>query len=551
VKNTFALVVAWIAAIAVVAVLLANGRSTAITRGERAAAAMAHVLEENTARTFQAVHVTLGALADTWQLTRPRRNDPAFQALLRQRLEDLPYVRAIFVIAPDGFIIHDTDYPRTPAVSLADRDYFRVHRDNPALLRSVSAPVLSRAPGVGWFVSVTERIGTPEKFEGVLVAAVQPGYFESLYAKLESGSDETLALLHRDGVLAARFPRRDEQIGQSFAHLPLFSRLAQSAQGGYRVDGHLAPNKRIVSYRAIEGLPLVVMVSLGESKVLAEWRRSALGAAVAMLALTLLLGGVLLRERRTRRRRAAHRAQRIQAEKLEAMGQLTGGIAHDFANLLGVISINLQLIARHAGDAQANERAVAAAERAVTRAQALISRLLAFARQQPLALKAADLNALVTEAHPLVSQAAGSGVELVLHLAPALPLVLTDESQFEMALLNLVVNARDAMERRGRVMLRTYADARTGAPCLDVEDNGPGMSEETRRRALEPFFTTKGKSGTGLGLAQVYGFMRQAGGSVQVEAAPGGGTRVRLIFPRSISGDTRTVANNDYSNLSS
>jgi signal transduction histidine kinase len=101
-----------------------------------------------------------------------------------------------------------------------------------------------------------------------------------------------------------------------------------------------------------------------------------------------------------------------------------------------------------------------------------------------------------------------------------------------MALLNLVMNARDAMAGRGRLVLRSYADSHSGVTCLDVQDDGPGMSEKTRRHAMEPFFTTKGEHGTGLGLAQVYGFMRQTGGSVEIEAAPGRGTRVRLSFAR-------------------
>jgi signal transduction histidine kinase len=530
-KAAAALVAAWLAAIAVVAFLVADARDTAIERGGRAAAAMAQIMEEQTARTFQAVGVSLAAVADTWELTRPPRNDPKFQAHLAQHLAEIPYARALFIVGRDGSIIHDTDYPETPAGSLADREYFRLHRDNPRVRRSVSAPMLSRTPGAGWFVSVSERIGSGERFEGIVVAAVHPEYFQGLYARMAQGRDEALTLFHRDGLLLARFPRSGEQeVGKPFRHLPLFSYLEQGpAAGGYRVDGHMVPGRRIVAYRSVPGLPFVVHASLGEDAVLSEWRRSALGAAVAMGALTLLLAGMLVREARTRRRRALQRAQRAQAEKLEAMGQLTGGIAHDFANLLSVVSMNVEMIAGHPGDAARNAQAAAAAARTVARAKTLIARLLAFARRQPLELRSADLNALVTESHLLVAQAAGPGIELVLHLAPALPLARTDASQFEMALLNLVVNARDAMGKRGRIVLRSFADERSGAPCLDVEDDGPGMDAETRRRAMEPFFTTK-EDGTGLGLPQVHGFMHQAGGSVEIEPAPQRGTRVRLVF---------------------
>ena len=173
-KAAAALVAAWLAAIAVVAFLVADARDTAIERGGRAAAAMAQIMEEQTARTFQAVGVSLAAVADTWELTRPPRNDPKFQAHLAQHLAEIPYARALFIVGRDGSIIHDTDYPETPAGSLADREYFRLHRDNPRVRRSVSAPMLSRTPGAGWFVSVSERIGSGERFEGIVVAAVHP-----------------------------------------------------------------------------------------------------------------------------------------------------------------------------------------------------------------------------------------------------------------------------------------------------------------------------------------------------------------------------------------
>jgi signal transduction histidine kinase len=324
-----------------------------------------------------------------------------------------------------------------------------------------------------------------------------------------------------------------EEVGREFLHLPLFGTyLPRAPSGTYRVDGHMVPGKRIVSYGSVEGLPLVVHVSFSARAVLAEWRRSALAATVAMSALTLLLGFVVGREFWARRRRERYRAQRAQAEKLEAMGQLTGGIAHDFGNLLGIVSLNVELVSRHPGDADVNLRAVAAMRRALQRGSTLITRLLAFARRQPLEVRLADLNLLVTEVHPLIAQAAGPRIELIMQLAPSLPPAFTDSGQFEMALLNLVVNARDAMSGTGRIVLRTFAEPRTGAPCLEVQDDGPGMSEQTRRRAFEPFFTTKGERGTGLGLAQVYGFMRQIGGTVDIESRPGGGTRVYLHFRR-------------------
>ncbi len=530
-KAVLLLVAGWLAALAVVAVLVVSGRDTALERGERSSKALAQAMEEHTARTFQGVTLTLGAIADAWDIARPPKNDAEFQELLHRRLRDLPYVQAIAVLAPDGSAVNHTAYERAASLEVGDRPYFKAHVADPALRRAVWPPLISRL-GSGWVVPVTARLGHSERLEGVVAAAIDPAYFETLYRKLELGQDEAFALFHRDGTLIARYPAGEGDVGKSFVNLPLFAEhLAQAPSGSYRIDGHMLPGRRIVSYRSVEGLPLVVHVSRSEHAALAEWRRSALGAGVAMGALTLLLGGVLLQQLRARHRRERQRAQRVQAEKLEAMGQLTGGIAHDFANLLNIVSLNMDAILRQPADAQAAQRAALSARRAVERGAELIRRLLAFARRQPLEIKATDLNALLTEAHPLVAQAAGGRIELLLQLAPNLPPVLVDESQFEMALLNLVVNARDAMSGSGRITLRTHRCAE-GEPCLTVEDDGPGMREETRRRALEPFFTTKGEAGTGLGLAQVYGFMHQLGGSIDIDSAPGKGTRVVLRFPR-------------------
>src|SRR5688500_1744612 len=422
-KPLWLLVAGWLAAAAIVAALVVDGRSKALERGHRAAEALAQIVEEHSARTFQSVSLALSVVADAWELSQPPKNDAGFRELLRERLQDLPYVRALFVIGPDGFVIHDTDFPRRSGVSLAGRPYFRRYLDDARLQREVSAP-FSSGPGEpsGWSVAVTERLGRSGEMQGVVVAAVQPAYFEALYRKLELSEGDVIALFHQDGSLIARHPPGEEEIGKPFRELPLFSQhLPRGPSGTFATGSGMFPGERIVSYRTVEGLPLVARVSRTERAVLAEWRRTAGAAVIAMAALHLLLGGLLVQQIRRNRSRESVRAQRVQADKLEAMGQLTGGIAHDFANLLSLILMNLELIQRRPADAEQTRRAAAAARRAVDRGSELIRRLLAFARRQPLELKAADLNALLAEAHPLIAQAAGARIELVLQLAPDLP----------------------------------------------------------------------------------------------------------------------------------
>jgi PAS domain S-box-containing protein len=222
-----------------------------------------------------------------------------------------------------------------------------------------------------------------------------------------------------------------------------------------------------------------------------------------------------------------------QAQKMEAVGQLTGGIAHDFNNLLTVILGNAETLAVDAalpGEARALAALImSAAERGST----LTRQLLAFARRQPLHPTAVDINLLIGEIHELLRSALPVGVALRLDLEPALPPALVDRGQLEAALLNLVLNARDALSGQGEVVIVTRPAGAPGTRQVEisVQDDGPGMTPEVQARAFEPFFTTKeiGK-GSGLGLASVYGFAVQSGGEVRLDSAPGRGTRVSLLL---------------------
>ena len=237
------------------------------------------------------------------------------------------------------------------------------------------------------------------------------------------------------------------------------------------------------------------------------------------------------------------RAALAQSQKMEAIGQLTGGIAHDFNNLLTVVSNNLDLILQNVGDTGRVRRLAEGAMRAAGRGAKLTQQLLAFARRQPLRPETVNVNTLVGAIEAIMRRAAGEGVSLDLALGEGLSGVRLDAAQFEAALLNLVLNARDAMPEGGVLSLKTEnvqvsegdAAARGVAPgsyvLVSVRDTGGGMSPEVQAHAFEPFFTTKepGK-GSGLGLSQVYGFVTQSGGHVVLDSEPGGGTVVLLYL---------------------
>jgi len=239
-----------------------------------------------------------------------------------------------------------------------------------------------------------------------------------------------------------------------------------------------------------------------------------------------------------------------QAQKMESVGQLTGGVAHDFNNLLAVIMGNVELLLAQLG---ADHRALNAILRAATRGADLTQRLLAFSRQQALRPQTVDLRALVSEMSTLLSRTLGEAIEIKVHTAADLWHGAADPSQVENALLNLGLNARDAMPNGGRLIItceNEYLDPDYAAQnpetlpgdyvSLAVTDSGTGMSEDVRANAFDPFFTTKEVGqGSGLGLSMIYGFAKQSGGHVTIYSEEGQGTTVKLYLPRArVAGDS-------------
>ncbi|HKS55739.1 MAG TPA: ATP-binding protein [Steroidobacteraceae bacterium] len=249
-----------------------------------------------------------------------------------------------------------------------------------------------------------------------------------------------------------------------------------------------------------------------------------------------------------------------QAQKMEAIGQLTGGVAHDFNNLLTAIIGGLDTIRRaRPEDASRIQRATNMALQGAQRAANLTGRLLAFSRRQPLDPRSLDLNALVRDMTDLLHRTIGEQIELEGVLAPRLWRVEIDQNQLESAILNLAVNARDAMLDGGKLTIET-ANVALGDEhpqmdfevmpgeyvALEVRDTGHGMSKDVLGRAFEPFFTTKEAGrGTGLGLSMVYGFAKQSGGHVSIDSEPGVGTAVKMYFPR-FTGVSDEAAQREY-----
>jgi signal transduction histidine kinase/CheY-like chemotaxis protein len=366
----------------------------------------------------------------------------------------------------------------------------------------------------------------------------------------------------------------------------LFAGYKQSPDVGLPADAHpgnprFAGGRLIVTVPVIEGgasLGTVYLRSFTEPFALRLQRYGVIGLLMTMASVVVAVLGVMQLTQRRANEELAHRAEQLasayhaletqieqrekveealrQSQKMEAIGQLTGGVAHDFNNLLQVILGNLERLGRRlpggSPAAAAEHRLIEAASRAAGRAATLTQRLLAFSRRQPLAPKSLDLNRLMASLLDLLGRTLGETIRVETVLAGGLWRVFADENQLENALLNLAVNARDAMPQGGRLTLETqnvrldeaYAksqeEVRPGDYVLvSVSDTGVGMTKEVLARAFDPFFTTKDiGQGTGLGLSQVYGFVRQSGGHVRIDSAPGQGASIKLYLPRFFELDT-------------
>ncbi len=245
------------------------------------------------------------------------------------------------------------------------------------------------------------------------------------------------------------------------------------------------------------------------------------------------IAGVVVLFRDVTQERETER-QLLQAQKMEAVGRLAGGVAHDFNNLLTAIQGYAEMLAPHLAPGSSADRYLAEIRKAAAGAGELTKQLLAFGRKQILQPSVLDLNAVVDSMMNLIRRVIGENVELVRSLDPSLSAVRADRGQLEQVLMNLCINARDAMPDGGRLTIETSGVMSEGRKRvrLQVSDTGVGMTPEVQARIFEPFFSTKPpEKGTGLGLATVYGIVQQSGGDVRVESAPGAGTRFEIVLP--------------------
>ena len=509
------------------------------------------VLQEHALKALQTVERAIAEIDEVLRGLDDREirdREAELHLRFKRTQQALPQIESIWVFDRDGHpMASSTILPVPRELDNSDRSYFRAQKDGSGRAY-VSEILRARVGSLRFFVVSGRRSGgEPGRFDGVIGVTVPPGHFSEFYAKLSRGED-VFALVRADGGVLARWPVIAS--GDAAGPGKLTEALSRGPERGiFTAPSRLDGVERRLGFRRVPGFPLYVSAGIAISALDDEfWRTTLLRGAIALPAVLAMFGLALYALRRAQRmaeeqaRRETAEAAMKQAQRLEAIGQLTGGVAHDFNNLLMIVSGNAELLQRQlAGDPRVR-RSLEAIDIAVRRGADLTRQLLSFSRRQTHEATVIDLRQRLPAMQGILQSSLRGDVAIEIRLADDLWPIVVDNSEFELALLNLAVNARDAMSGGGQLVIAAENDVVAAGDIPDiagdfvvvrVSDTGAGIAPEIVGRVFEPFFTTKevGK-GTGLGLSQVYGFTRQSGGTATVASTPGQGTVVTMYLPR-------------------
>ena len=513
------------------------------------------IAEEQALKLFESNEMLLQRLLD---LTKNQTDDQLLSrsAELHQELKrmasGLPQVQTLSIQGVDSRAVANSRIDPPPRhLDYSDRDWYRMARSGLGPPVFVSEQNVSRSTGELFFSMSRTRTARDASFAGTVHVSLRPEYFSNFYAELAKSEPGLYIFIARvDGSLLARWPDDKTLPRHLPAGDPLLSAFAHWPQQASPATS--SPQEApLIEYRKLGAYPVFAVASIDASAVVAAWWASM--APLALLVFPTALGfawmaGVALRrtsqefevatrlEGEEERRRQAEIAL-VQGQKLEALGRLTSGVAHDFNNILMVMMNNLSFHQRK-NAAFAQDPELTAIGRAVDSGTKLTRQLLAFSRTQPMRPRNIDLTNRLPAMLELVRPIMGSSVELRCSIATDIAAIEVDPDELELGLINLAVNAKHAMLRGGRidVIVRNAVDgecpkSRGDFVLFEVADNGSGIPPENTARVFEPFFTTKPVgSGTGLGLSQVQAMCESAGGCATVAPRVGGGTRVLLFF---------------------
>lgn len=527
---------------------------------------LGHV-REHAAKVFESLDVTsiyVDELVSDASNEKIKADEELYHERLKRLLTILPELRDIWVIDAEGHpLVSASIYPVDRSISVSDRPFFAPLKEGKA--DSVMSGLIQSRAAKRNVVVIGRRRASPggsKAFNGITSIAVAPEYFSDYYANLPGNTpDNTIGIIQRSGTVIAWYPTgRAQQLAPTSQ---LMKAIGESDQGVVTSVSPVDHVERIFAFSRLSRGDIYVLSGIDTSSIIFGWLQAMsyhlIFGIPATLGLALLSWLALRRVRRessayaqlrgeVMRRETTERALR-QAQKLEAVGRLTGGIAHDFNNLLTAIMGNVDLAMRRLKtDDERISRSLVAIKEASARSASLVQRLLAFSRQHPHEVRVLDVNRSVRGMSDLLQRTIGESVTIETVLAAGLWKAALDANELENAILNLAINARDAMPGGGRLTIETantYLDEDYATKegdgvkpgqylMLALTDAGTGMTREVMENVFEPFFTTKAKGvGSGLGLSMVYGFVKQSNGHIKIYSELGEGTTIKMYFPRS------------------
>jgi signal transduction histidine kinase len=534
------------------------------------------MLHEHALRAFEAQDL---ALISTRALMRDRDwSEIAASNSLHTALVELdwatPSTAGVALIAPDGQLAAASRLALpTPGVNLSGRDYVQIHRRADPTAPTTSAPITSAGifvgevtPGAttGWPVFRLSRARVDAQGNtdgGVISAAFFPSYFADFWRSVAESEKDIVLLVRHDGAILAHHPPPPEPVGLRLARTRLLEAMATAPPGGgklLRVEIGPAAEQRLVAFRRLNDFPVSVAYAIDPSVQHADWLRRllapALGAAASAALLLLLTARAQVAaasSQQAAEQRARLEAQLRRSEAGAAIGHLAAGIAHDFSNVAQVVASGARIIEAHAEEPVKVRKSAVLMAGTAERAARMAARMLAFARRSGAMAETGakteplDLTTTLAEVADLLGETLGAGIEVQYATArPAPPRISVERAELESTIINLCVNARDAMPRGGSISIEAGGDAVAlgeehpdqlgiGAYArIAVCDTGSGMDAATLGKVGEAFFTTKPPGrGTGLGLSMARGFAIRAGGAMRIESEPGKGTTVVLWLP--------------------